>query len=76
MRKKGLKHTEQVLQENKYPVGFTKRMEKRMGRSREPEEPKKAVETVARIPYVEGLSEAILRVLHSLKIRTVIISST
>ena len=71
--KQEMKHLRTVLSENGYPTGLVKPTQKK---NKDPEEDEEKPLTTAVIPYSQGLSEQIRRVLRMYNIRTAFRSGT
>ena len=71
-------YVEEVLNENKYPLRFIMDVDRRMIREKSKsnlsEEMRKPI--MATIPYVEGLSEAVSRVLWKVEVKTALVPNT
>ena len=67
--KKELKHLQGVMLNNDYPTGFLKRCRTLKPKERSEDEHKPL--STAKLPYIEGLSEEIRRILRGFNIRTV-----
>ena len=67
--KKELKHLQGVMLNNDYPTGFLKRCRTLKPKERSEDEHKPLSTT--KLPYIEGLSEEIRRILRGFNIRTV-----